>query len=97
MIAQLNECDWVQLNDLVRQKSTSVEDKTVRFLELQSGFEETQWCYKGHIGYIISGRMEIQFEHETKTFEAGEAMVLPAAIAHKAKAASKVTLFLVDV
>lgn len=96
MIAQLNDSDWVQLTDLVRQKSLNVDDKTVRILELQPGFEEAHWCYKGHVGYVITGRIEIEFEDETQVFDAGEAIVLPSAVGHKARASSKVTLFLVD-
>ena len=53
MQTQLNQMPWTQLNELVRQKSVDVEEKTVRMLELQPGFAETQWCYKGHIGFAF--------------------------------------------
>ena len=96
MQSQLNEQDWTKLNELVRQKSVEVDDKIVRILELQPGFEETQWCYKGHIGYVIAGAIEVEFESDKQKFQEGDVIVLPSAIGHKAKSMGKATLFLVD-
>ena len=96
MQSQLNEQGWTKLNELVRQKSVEVDEKIVRILELQPGFQETQWCYKGHIGYVITGAIEVEFESDSQQFQAGDVIVLPAAIGHKAKSIGKTTLFLVD-
>ena len=96
MQTQLNQTEWTQLNELVRQKSVEVEDKVVRLLELQPGFEETQWCYKGHVGYVVHGGIEVEFENDTQLFQAGDVLVIPSTVGHKAKAKGKTTLFLVD-
>lgn len=93
---KFSDLPWTQLTDLVRQKSSDVDDKTVRILELQAGFEETNWCYKGHIGVVVSGSIEVEFEDETQTFGEGEVLLLQSAVAHKAKAVTKSVLFLVD-
>lgn len=87
---------WTQLNELVRQKSVDVEEKTVRMLELQPGFSETQWCYKGHIGFVVHGAIDVEFENDNQSFQSGDVLVLPAAIGHKVTSRTKTTLFLVD-
>jgi mannose-6-phosphate isomerase-like protein (cupin superfamily) len=91
-----NELPWEQVNDLVRQKKSEVDEKTVRLLELQDGFTEPQWCYKGHVGYVVKGSIQVEFESETQTFNSGDVVVLPSAVAHKAKSCGKTILFLVD-
>lgn len=91
-----NDLPWTQVTDLVRQKSTDVDDKTVRLLELQDGFEESQWCYKGHIGIVVSGAIEVEYEDHKHTYYAGDVMLLPTAVGHKAKSSGKTMLFLVD-
>ena len=96
MQTQINQQGWTQLNELVRQKSVDVDEKVVRILELQPGFQETQWCYKGHIGYVIAGGIEVEFESDTQIFNEGDVVVLQTAVGHKAKAIGKTTLFLVD-
>ncbi len=92
----INEMAWEDLTELVRQKSTNFEDKTVRLLELEAGFEEPNWCYKGHAGFVIHGTLYVEFETQKKRFAAGEVFLLPTATAHKARTTSKTTLFLVD-
>ena len=96
MQTQMNQVEWAQLNELVKQKSVEVEEKTVRLLELQPGFAESQWCYKGHIGFVVHGAIEIEFENSTQLFQAGEVLLIPTAVGHKAKTNVKTTLFLVD-
>ncbi len=91
-----NDLPWTQVADLVRQKSTHVDEKTVRLLELQDGFTEIQWCYKGHIGVVLSGMLVIEYEDDEQTFCAGDVLVLQSAIGHKAKSTGKTMLFLVD-
>lgn len=91
-----NDLPWTQVADLVRQKSADVDDRTVRLVELQDGFTETQWCYKGHIGIVLSGRLVVENEDGEQSFGAGDVLLLPSAVGHKASSAGKTMLFLVD-
>ncbi len=44
---------------------------------------EPHWCEKGHIGYVLEGRFEIQFREETAVFNAGDGVFIPPGPEHK--------------
>lgn len=73
--------------------------KQVRLLELSPEFVEVEWCHKGHVGFVISGELEIDFTGKVVRFPASSGIVIPAGAehAHKARAITPVVrLFLVE-
>lgn len=71
----------------------------VRLLELSTDFVEAQWCHKGHIGFVVSGELEVDFSDHVVRFPQGSGIVIPAGAmhAHKARAiTSTVQIFLVE-
>lgn len=44
------------------------------------------WCQKGHVGYILEGRFEIEFADGTRVFEPGDGVFIPSGEKHKHKA-----------
>jgi hypothetical protein len=73
--------------------------RQVRLLELSDEFVETQWCEKGHIGFVVSGELEVDFSGQVVRFPEGSALLIPAGAphAHKARAVTPlVRLFLVE-
>ncbi|MHC4167475.1 MAG: cupin domain-containing protein [Planctomycetota bacterium] len=69
----------------VRCKSYEHNDRKLRFAEFSREFTEPDWCTKGHIGYILDGRVEIDFDGEVVVFEAGDGLFIPAGQEHKHK------------
>jgi quercetin dioxygenase-like cupin family protein len=44
---------------------------------------EPHWCEKGHIGYVLKGRFEIQFDDETLVYETGDGVFIPSGRQHR--------------
>lgn len=82
-----------------RFKAYEQDGRCVRILEFQRGFVEPEWCPKGHIGYVIEGRLQIDFDGTAVIFEAGDGVFIPAGAEHRHKATpltDVVRLFLVE-
>ncbi|MFC1601209.1 cupin domain-containing protein [Candidatus Sumerlaeota bacterium] len=71
----------------------------LRLLELASDFVEADWCVKGHIGYVLDGRLAVDFNGTVETFEPGDGLFIPPGEKHKHKAralTATTTLILVE-
>jgi ethanolamine utilization protein EutQ (cupin superfamily) len=44
------------------------------------------WCDRGHHGYILEGRFEIEFDDETQVFEPGDGVFIPHGPKHRHRA-----------
>lgn len=59
-----------------RFKAAVLGDKRLRLVEYTKEMAP-HWCEKGHIGYVLEGRMEIQLDDQTAKFNAGDGIFLP--------------------
>ncbi len=92
-----NDLEWKQLNEFAREKTVVYGDRSVRLLELRSGFLELDWCVRGHVGYVIKGELEIQFDDRTEKFSEGDGLHIEFGEPHKALQLRQTTLlFLID-
>lgn len=66
----------------LRFKAAVQGSKRLRLVEYSKEMEP-HWCEKGHIGYVLDGRMEIRFDGETTAFSAGDGVFLPPGPEHK--------------
>src|SRR5579859_479152 len=57
----------------------------VRMMELGPGFVEPEWCERGHIVYVVSGRYMQQVENETWEMVAGQALILSPGTRHRSR------------
>lgn len=83
----------------VRMKSFVQNGKRLRLVEFSHQFEESDWCRKGHIGYLLDGTLEIDFGGELRTLTLGNGFLIPAGddFKHKAKViGDKAVIFLVE-
>ncbi len=83
----------------VRMKVHKGLETQLRMVEFTSGFVEADWCLRGHTGYVLHGRMEVDFDGTVETFEAGDGLLIPSGEEHKHKArilTETVTLILVE-
>jgi ethanolamine utilization protein EutQ (cupin superfamily) len=69
----------------VRFKVFEQGGKKLRLVELTRHFIEADWCTNGHIGYILEGQMEIDFDGKTVVFGHGDGVFIPAGEEHKHK------------
>ena len=69
----------------VRFKAYEQSGRKLRLVEFSKEFVEKDWCTKGHIGYVLEGRMEIDFDGKTLAFGPGDGVFIPAGEKHKAK------------
>jgi len=68
-------------------------------VEYDKSFIEQVWCIIGHMGYVIEGEIEIDFNGENINYRPGDALfILPGeAHQHKLKVISdKAILFMVE-
>ena len=94
-----DEIEWQTPQPGARFKVFRDGSRQVRLLELSPEFVESQWCDKGHVGFVQAGELDIDFSGHVVRFPQGSALLIPAgaAHAHKARAVTPlVRLFLVE-
>ena len=70
----------------VRFKAYEQDGRKLRLAEFTKEFIEADWCTKGHIGYVLEGQMEIDFDGKVIMFCPGDGLFIPAGEKHKHKA-----------
>ena len=91
--------EWESGGKGARHKVFRQGDKQIRLVELTKDFVEPEWCVKDHSGYVIEGKLEIDFKGEKIQFATGDGISIPAdrRNAHKARSlTAKVKLILVE-
>ncbi|MBN2591107.1 MAG: cupin domain-containing protein [Sedimentisphaerales bacterium] len=69
----------------VRFKAYEQNSRKLRLVEFFKEFIEPDWCKKGHIGYVLEGQMEIDFNGTKKIFGPGDGVFIPSGEKHKHK------------
>jgi len=77
--------EWEVPADGIRFKAFEQGGRKLRLVEFAKEFVEPDWCVHGHIGYILEGQMEIDFDGEKKVFGPGDGVFIPAGEEHKHK------------
>ena len=60
----------------VRHKYIEHAGQRVRLVEYSKELPP-HWCEKGHCGYLISGTMEIEYDHAMITYNQGDGIYIP--------------------
>ena len=68
-----------------RVKVAREDGRQIRLIELGPGFVEPDWCERGHIVYVVSGRYMQQVGDETWEMQAGQALILPPGTRHRSR------------
>ena len=90
---------WESLQPGVRYKRYRSDNKQIRLVEYDKSFIEQVWCIIGHMGYVIEGEIEIDFNGENINYKSGDALFILPGEAHKHKlkvVSDKAMLFLVE-
>ncbi|HUW19473.1 MAG TPA: cupin domain-containing protein [Sedimentisphaerales bacterium] len=76
---------WEQPMAGVRSKTYEQGGRKLRLVEFTRDFVEPDWCKKGHIGYVLQGRLEVNFDGKVVVFGLGDGVFIPAGEEHKHK------------
>jgi quercetin dioxygenase-like cupin family protein len=81
----------------VRYRAAVHGDRQIRLVEFGAGFREAEWCGKAHVGYVLAGRLEIEFGDAVELFCEGDALNIDAGDLHRARVVKgPVRLFLAE-
>ena len=97
-IERFSNMEWQQVSEVAQQKLIDDGEKRVRLLKLETGFQEQEWCNRGHTGYIIDGTLDMEYEDgRSEKYASGDPFLISSGEPHKARVVSgRVKLFLVD-
>ena len=54
-----DDLPWFEAGDGMRYKRIQQGDTQLRLVEWDRAMVHANWCFKGHIGYVIEGEVEI--------------------------------------
>ena len=60
----------------VRFQAIVQRGSQLRLVEFTREFVEPDWCEKGHIGYVLDGEMEVNFNGEIQTYRMGQGIFI---------------------
>ena len=75
--------EWQQVRPDVRQKVYCEGSRQIRLVEFDTSDGSSHWCETGHIGYVLSGALDISFDGQVISFKAGDGLFIPAGAASK--------------
>jgi len=83
---------WQPSRPGARAKVHREGSKQLRLVEFTSEFVEPDWCESGHVGYVLSGVLEVDFRGQVISYPEGSGIFISAGqcSAHKARAVTPV-------
>ena len=99
-LVDFSSLEWESPMEGVRQKALIDNGKRLRMVEYSPQMPQ-HWCEKGHFGYVLEGRLEIEFDGGAQLFKEGAGVFIPdgSVHRHRAKVLSEVVrvIFVEDV
>lgn len=80
-----NDINWEEPLEGVKCKVYKHGDKKLR-LVVYSKEMHLHWCEKGHYGYILDGKFEIEYQNEKVVYQTGDGVFIPDGKEHKHRA-----------
>ncbi len=80
---QLDALDWISVGDDIRYKCYENGAHQIRLVEFGKNMIHPEWCIKGHFGYVLQGKLELEFTSSREVYESGDAIFVPDGIEHK--------------
>ena len=96
--AEFKELPWERPAEGVRHKCVERDGVRIRLVEYTKEMSR-HWCERGHYGYVIEGRLEIEYENGNVTYDPGDCICIPNGPAHKHRGrvlSGKATVFFVE-
>jgi len=80
---EFDSLPWQSPLNGARFKTFEQGNHRMRLVEFYRGFVEPDWCTKGHIGYVLDGELDIDFNGNLVRFSAGDGVFIPAGTENK--------------
>jgi mannose-6-phosphate isomerase-like protein (cupin superfamily) len=77
-----NTIEWESPIQGLRQKVHISGHQRLRLVEYSKELS-AHWCEKGHIGYVLQGQFEMEYETEGQTYSMGDGIFIPNGAEHK--------------
>lgn len=77
--------DWESRLPGARHKAFRRGDTTLRLAEYAHDFVAPDWCTEGHVGYVLEGEVDIDFDGHVERFLAGDGLFIPGGEEHRHK------------
>ena len=68
--------NWEVTAPGIRQKQYIRGNQKIRLVEFTEDFFEADWCIKGHIGYVLEGKITIDFNGKKIKFVKGDGIYI---------------------
>ena len=69
----------------VRFKAYEKAGRRLRLVEFSREFVEPDWCQSGHIGMVLEGRLEVDFDGDVVMLNPGDGVFIPPGGQHRHK------------
>lgn len=70
--------EWQDGRPGVRYKVYREGQRQIRLIEFATSEGDPHWCQQGHIGAVLAGGLEIDFNGRVLSFSAGDGLFIPA-------------------
>jgi quercetin dioxygenase-like cupin family protein len=94
------EIEWADDVPGIRARETDLEGRRWAIVEYAEGARREEWCLDGHVGFVLEGGVEYEFEDggDPLKASAGEAFCLSTGRGHRGRnlAQGPTRLFLID-
>ena len=101
ILIDFEKIEWQKPFENIRFKVFVKGNQQIRLLEFLEGYEEKEWCTKGHMGHVLEGEFTLYFKIDKCRLKTGNVIHIPAGEenAHKAilKKGENVRLLLFEV
>ena len=92
---------WNESTKGLRTKTYMNGNQQIRLAEFSEGFFETDWCKKGHAGYVLEGEFSNNYNGTIERYKKGDVIFIPKGEESKHKAilgkGEKVLLLLFEI
>ena len=103
-IVDFENMEWNESVKGLRYKCYINGSQQIRLVEFSEGFVESDWCKKGHMGYVLDGSFAIDYgnyDGNIEKYKKGDVIFIPKGEQSKHKAVlakgEKVTLLLFEI
>lgn len=85
-LIEFDKMSWETPGIGIRFKAYINGNQRIRLLEFSEGFEEKDWCTKGHTGYVLDGKFACDFNGRIERYTKGDIFFIEMGEAEKHKA-----------
>lgn len=75
---------WTAGNHPLERKQVA-PDRPLAMLEFAPGFADPNWCERSHVILVLRGTLELELADGVRRVERGEACIIDAGTAHRAR------------